>query len=429
MMCPTRVEPKQQPIELDLSAAFSMEHGFGRAELLQFHPQLERARQSLLEASAAGLSMFAAPQRLLSEYHQRRKESLLGRILSVAERLRDAVDRIVIVGSPTLISAAQSLFAACGHPHHNELTRGQRGGRPRVYFVPAIPDNDAWQALLETLPHGRPLHSIADGWGIVALESRQSVNCSGSAGQLLLGLFETLWDLLQTTTSAEEESQLAVVVGPPNSEIMRFAEQIDVAQIEEAHNLASGNSPQKHLGHSLADFFHPGVLLTGAICGIDAVRFLKGAAAMWQRFVESPPGGNPPLDLGGLLRLLDCRGVQGQHITTSTAALAKLSESVNTSRDAAALLIQWAVATPRHDWLRVSMPSGDQVNNRKRKDRLLFDLAAESEKAVRANRLASGEFTACVKLPTVDESSIGQLLQLHGLSASVRQVLHSGPQF
>ena len=45
-MSPTWVEPKLEPIELDLSAAFLLERGFGRAELFALGPQLEMRAKS-----------------------------------------------------------------------------------------------------------------------------------------------------------------------------------------------------------------------------------------------------------------------------------------------------------------------------------------------------------------------------------------------
>src|SRR5262249_31896916 len=137
-MSPTRIEPKYQPIELDLTASFSFERGLGRAKLLQLAPRLEAVRSTLLTSAGNPWQSIAQPRRLLAEYHKSRRNSLLGQILTVAKRLREVVDRALILAAPPAISTAQALFAACCHPYHNELSRGERGGRPRIYFVPAV---------------------------------------------------------------------------------------------------------------------------------------------------------------------------------------------------------------------------------------------------------------------------------------------------
>ena len=231
-MCPTRIQPKLLPIELDLSGAFFFEQGFGQAELLQLGPQLEQVRQAVLDKSPVdGNSAFSQPECLLREYHAERKQSLLGRILARAKQIRETVDRVVILGPPRIITAAEAIFAACGHPHHNELSRGQRGGRPRIYFLPAKPDNDAIQGLLEILPQGRLLNTADDRWGVLAMEANEADGEKNTYGDLLTGLFMALWDILQTTSTAADETELATVVGTTNSQLMVLAKQIGLPRI------------------------------------------------------------------------------------------------------------------------------------------------------------------------------------------------------
>jgi hypothetical protein len=75
-MSPTRIQSKLQPIELDLAPAFFFEQGFGRAELLQFGPQLERVRAEVLAAGdVAASSPINWPERALNDYRQHRKNS------------------------------------------------------------------------------------------------------------------------------------------------------------------------------------------------------------------------------------------------------------------------------------------------------------------------------------------------------------------
>ena len=51
----------------------------------------------------------------------------------------------------------RALFEACCHPFHNELPRGERGGRPRLSFEGFNMDNDSAQGLLDLVaPAGKP---------------------------------------------------------------------------------------------------------------------------------------------------------------------------------------------------------------------------------------------------------------------------------
>ena len=203
------------------------------------------------------------PQQLLEGYKVDRHRSTLGQILPAAKQMRDLVDRAVILAPPQLIEAAKALFAACCHPHHNDLSRGQRGGRPRIFFASAVTDNDALQGLVDILPHGRQLQTVDERWGIVAIDDAKNCN-------LLAGLFGLFWEALQTTADSKTESQFAVAVGPANSPLMEFAEQIECQRIE--------------LDSSACDVFHPGVLLAASVMGMDIVKFLRGGAMMSERF-------------------------------------------------------------------------------------------------------------------------------------------------
>jgi hypothetical protein len=439
-MSPTRIEAELKPIELDLAAAFSFEQGFGRAELLQLGARLDHVRAIVINAATgrAGENL-ALPQRLLAEYHQQRKASLLGRILTLAKDMREAVDAMVILGPPQMILVAKALLAGCGHPHHNDLSRGQRGGRPRIYFAPAVPDNDALQALLDILPHGRILRTVDERWGLLTMDESAEETDSGSShdsAQLLIGLFSLLWDRLQSTTTAAEEARLAAFVGPRNSPLAALAEQIGLPRIETEASLPSTSGATNGRGflESLCDYFHPGVLLAASVIGLDVVKFLHGAAAIWQRFAGAPVGNNAALDLGGLCHLLSARFGNDCYTIESTAALRPLAEiifchSCHTPRSAP-LLIQWLPQASRADRLSVKMAgSSDSADRKNCKERTLNDLAAETAETLRTARTEAGKFTAVVKISLVDEASVGQLIQLHNIAATVAYTLstHSPP--
>ena len=86
------------------------------------------------------------PERLLAEYRTsaRRQRAgphpgggqAVGRAWSIAS---------CVLGIGGSYMGARALFESCCHPYHNELTRGQRGGHPRMYFEGNNVDNDALQ--------------------------------------------------------------------------------------------------------------------------------------------------------------------------------------------------------------------------------------------------------------------------------------------
>jgi glucose-6-phosphate isomerase len=412
-MSPTRFEQKLQPIELDLTAAFSFEHGFGRSQLVESGPQLETARQRLLSQA-----IVDGPQQLLNEYRRNRRESLLGQILGHAKRLRETVDTIVILGPSVLVTAASALLSACGHPQHNHLSRGGRGGRPRIYFVPAAPDNDSIQGLLDVLPRHRILEAIDERWGLLLLDGPNG-GAKDDQG-LLPGLFLLFWEALQSTSPASVERSLAIAVLPNDSPLRELVDGIEIPKV------IFRDEPNSRDCITSA-FMCPGVLLAGSVMGLDIVALVLGAAAMSQRFLRSPPGGNPPLDIAGVFRLLTVkRRIIGRRIDPNGEALKPLAQCFDQKRSPAdELLIQWMPGSVRADRLRVTMPDGrDDVDRKRRKERYLTEIATDNTDRIRRSRSDAGQPTAVIRLPCINESSLGQLIQLHTIAASIEQILN-----
>ncbi|MFN9369667.1 MAG: hypothetical protein ACK6CT_13040, partial [Planctomycetia bacterium] len=91
------------------------------------------------DAEAAGIDL---PDRLLAAYTTSRPQSELYAILQAAHRMRDEVDRLIVIGAGGCHYGPRLLFETCCHPLHNELSRGDRGGRPRVSFAGDAFDDD-----------------------------------------------------------------------------------------------------------------------------------------------------------------------------------------------------------------------------------------------------------------------------------------------
>src|SRR5581483_6468110 len=74
------------------------------------------------------------PQKLLDGFRRKQDASDLGKVLRVANRLREDVDRVVVLGAGGSYLGARALFEALCHAHHNEMPAKLRMGKPRVYF-------------------------------------------------------------------------------------------------------------------------------------------------------------------------------------------------------------------------------------------------------------------------------------------------------
>jgi glucose-6-phosphate isomerase len=406
------------PIQLDLIAAFRFERGIGRSDLLQLAPWLESARKTVVSAQEKQPPWRSdwRPQAMLEAYKRQRRTSLLWRLLQTSAQLRDEVDRLVVVGSPSVIAAGRALLAACCHPFHNELTRGERGGRPRIYFVPAQPDNDALQGLLDMLPHGRALHHVEERWGILGIDDF-------SGDRLLAELFSLFCEALQSTTGANQLNH-AIYMGLSDSPMMRIAELVNCSRWV----LDDANSTQGEPAFEAFDC--PGILLAASLMGMDLVQYLRGLAAMSERFKTSPIGDNPPLDLAGLIHLLKLRDqIRGVATASELSALRPLAECFSCrGMPQKQLLVQLSVESVRRDRISITMSKGTTASGRSRNvSQTLPEVAARHLTEARERRAAAGLPTAVVHLPALEENAIGQLIQMLTTARTLESVLTLSP--
>ena len=76
-------------------------------------------------------AFFRLPEKLLAEYEQQPETSQLGRILHTAQRIRETVDAVALLGIGGSYMGTRALMEACCPPYYNELSREDRGG-PRL---------------------------------------------------------------------------------------------------------------------------------------------------------------------------------------------------------------------------------------------------------------------------------------------------------
>ena len=161
-----RPRPLADPLVLEAAGAWG-EPGFSS----QLEDSLARARAALL-GQFAGLDLARLT---LEAYNTRRPASGLYAILQAAGRIREAVDRLVIVAGGGIGPATRLLAATCCHPFHNQLSRGERGGRPRLAWLDGGSTTDDIRGLLDVVaPPGRPRVMICLTAGLCSRPMRRA---------------------------------------------------------------------------------------------------------------------------------------------------------------------------------------------------------------------------------------------------------------
>jgi glucose-6-phosphate isomerase len=285
-----------RPISFDPEGCFIEDHGITPQQVDSFAPRLLDLRDEILKVDLplylAGTCPFnkqpldagflELPERLLAAYYENRGTSELGQTLDAAERIRETVDRVVVLGIGGSYTGTRALMECCCQPYFNEYSRAERGGRPRMYFEGNNVDNDWSQGLLQLL------RSDPKPWAIVVI--------SKSGGTLETAVaFRQFLDALRNAVGPRRLPDLVIPITSATGQLALLANAIgcrDRFQVPEG------------VGGRFSVFSAVG-LVPAAILGIDIVRLLEAAASVNDRFRAAEPGENPVLDYVAVNHLME----------------------------------------------------------------------------------------------------------------------------
>ena len=294
-------------LRFDPSGAFVGEHGLEASQVSALMPQLDSIRQEVCGTELEMLhgkrpipahyepldaAFFPLPEKLLSDYQADRKGSELARIFKIAHQVHAAVDRVVVLGIGGSYMGAKALMDSCCQPYFNELSRGDRGSKPRMYFEGNNVDNDASQGLL---------HLLGAHSGQVAVDELQRwalVVVSKSGGTL-----ETAAALRQFMSALDKNcggdlDAFRKLVIPVTGETGKLRDLANELQLPETFSVPDG------VGGRFSVLSAVG-LVPAALLGLDVVKLLEGAAAMNRHFRESPAEENIVLQYVAVNHLLE----------------------------------------------------------------------------------------------------------------------------
>ncbi len=448
---PLKYNPPMKPIAYDPSAAFIPGTGISQSDLTAQFERLEAARAETLadaklwaeggavpaEKQPLDAGFIALPERLLNEYRQNRQTSELGRILATAKRIRESVDRVVVLGIGGSYMGARALMEACCHPFHNELSRGDRGGRPRLYFEGNNVDNDGAQGLLDVLGRGKAVRDLEDRWAIVVI--------SKSGGTLeTAAAFRTFLAALRQSLRDRPDS-LSEYVVPVTGKSGKLFDLSKALGCQEIFDIPDG------VGGRFSIFTAVG-LLPASVLGIDIVKLLEGAAAMNERFRNEPPASNPILSFVGVCHLMEqLRGATIRVLSTWGKGLEAtglwydqlLSESLGKRERGATpitvvntrdlhsrgqqhqegrrdkLITNVVVDSVRRDRLAIERSELDQDQLNGLAGKTLPEIMAAAIRGTNQAYADDRRPTADIRLPALDEGTMGQLFQMLMLSTVV----------
>lgn len=301
-------------LRFDPSGAYVGEHGLHASQVTALLPRLHTIREAMCGAELEMLSgkrpipaeydpldaaFFPLPDKLLTEYQSDRKGSELGRIFKLAHHLHAAVDRVVVLGIGGSYMGAKALMDSCCQPFFNELSRGDRGSKPRMYFEGNNVDNDASQGLLHLLgaQHGKAATDELQRWALVVIsKSGGTLETAAALRQFMAALEKSCGG------DMEMFKKLLIPVTGESGKLRNLANEL---QIPETFPVPDG------VGGRFSVLSAVG-LVPAAILGLDVVKLLEGAAAMNKHFREAPPEENIVLQYVAVNHLLET--LRGCHV-------------------------------------------------------------------------------------------------------------------
>jgi glucose-6-phosphate isomerase len=296
---------KLRPIRLELAGIFGAQKGSDANALREHTLHLADVRDQMMKGPLAPSSFDESstngrlipawihlPERLLEEYLSRRQQSLLGTIFRRANRFHALADRAVVLGSAAVSIGPRAIVEACSQPYWNELSRGDRGSKPRLYFAAENLDNDSMQALLYLLGvhHRAVATSESERWGCTIIDAE------GESCEPLIAMEQFLNPLrasLRNDDALLQELFLTATVS--KSPLHRRFEELGLPDPFPIPHAIDGP-------HSLLT---PAGLFPAALVGINVIELLEGAAWMTKHFETAPIEENLVLRFAAANRLLN----------------------------------------------------------------------------------------------------------------------------
>lgn len=380
------------------------------------------------------------PQKLLDQHRRQGDASTLGRILKMAARLRDEVDRVVVLGIGGSYMGARALFEALRSSFHNDLPPKDRPGIPRIYFEGNNVDNDALADLLQMLQVTCVDPDLREErWGAVVISK------SGGTLETAAAFRVIRRELAEFYGSHSPRAKNLVV--PITGEAGKLRDLLRAEGYPDENILTIPDD----VGGRFSVFTSVG-LFPAAAMGLDVRALLLGAAAMTRRFLEEPFERNPVLQYAAVNYLMTTQldkpirvlsiwskkleavglwydqllaeslGKQGVGPTPLTAVQTRDLHSRGQQHQEGArdkVINNLVVKAPTQPPLAIGMAdrNEDELNQYNRRSYANV-MQAALEGTNRAYYEAARP-TADLILPTISEHTLGQLLQLFMLATVV----------
>lgn len=246
------------------SSAVSAKHGITPKELRELEPCVSAGHKQMQADRKSGKYGF---------YDLYKDKEVLTRVKELAISYRNSeIDNLVILGIGGSALGITTLFTAMKSPYHNQLTREERGGVPKLFVMDNI-DPDTFEEMLRRCPPEKTVYNV--------------ISKSGGTAETISQLLIVLETLKKALPSSRLKEHIVVTMSPAS----RSSKLSPLQHIQKQYKLPAFDIPINVGGRF--SVFTPVGLFPAAMMGMDIDGLIKGCRLMDRRCSKSALKENP----------------------------------------------------------------------------------------------------------------------------------------
>ncbi|MFP6581965.1 MAG: glucose-6-phosphate isomerase [Candidatus Hydrogenedentota bacterium] len=255
-------------IKIDISRAKSSavtpEHGITPKDLRDLEARIKAAHKQLRADRASKKYGF---------YDLYKDKKAVASVKKLATTYaKSDIDNLVVLGIGGSALGITTLFTALKSPYHNQLTREERGGAPKLFVMDNV-DPDTFAEMLRVCPPEKTVFNV--------------ISKSGGTAETISQLLIVLDSLKKHLDTAQLKKHVVVTMSPPSSK----GKASPLQQIQQRYKLPAFQIPLNVGGRF--SIFSPVGLFPASVLGMNIDAMISGCRAMDKRTSKASLLENP----------------------------------------------------------------------------------------------------------------------------------------
>ena len=246
------------------SSAVTAEHGITPVELRALEPAVKAGHRQMRADRRSGKYGF---------YDVYKDKEVVTKVKNLAKTYRNTeIDNLVILGIGGSALGITTLFTSLKSPYHNQLSREERGGIPKLFVMDNV-DPDTFTEMMRLCPPEKTLYNV--------------ISKSGGTAETITQFLIVLDELKKAMPTNQLKKHVVVTMSPPT----RGAKPSPLQVLQKQYKLPVFHVPLNVGGRF--SIFTPVGLFPAAMLGLDINALLTGCRMMDRRTSKSSLLENP----------------------------------------------------------------------------------------------------------------------------------------